>query len=654
MSGKTAVLRVVGVVPAGAPGLANAADTLQWSRARRRRPRRDSDDERTAVAKDEDASEGGYSWDDLVRRADEWRAEREAAARGGREADDDDAFSAPGRMVLANGVSVPGGGPTILEFLFTAMPRGAGADAVAQRPPDLPRGPAPLPGPPDVLPRAMAAFWTPLHVLVPLIHRTAFESAIRSSNGVVTGVAASIYRTPPLALMYAIAANGVRLVPTLDAHQRLAYAAACFERTRDLLLSRGRDDLESAQAIFLLMGLLYLAGAPGKTLPLLRRCVATAQALYLGLPTKRPSSAGEWLARDHVLRLRICVAWMDYATAYNTPGGTHAQGSYFYPHRLELPRSEAFYCHADPEEAFSMLQQMHPDPEVVEIPAHHGWDAAKAICHDLARAPFGGNASIMCLTMAFAFVRHIAVASRGTNNDTRMAALAMPALVDAMWSAFPADQLTSLRSGDPGPFLDHSNEWFPHPYHGFMAISALFFTEEHAFMSLSDGGFWSAAATRALRFASILKILLDRDPHLDSIAFFVLGPIFRAGTVLLSAVKSSGAALPGETSSEKAERKRRLRELRTGAQAVARALHGLNEIYGMAARQVDAAFARMMAEAGLSEASSSAIEVLSELASGAAESIIMDEEVPDKESAMWFADILMRDESAKSSSVVSR
>ncbi|KAI9009238.1 hypothetical protein DFJ74DRAFT_356651 [Hyaloraphidium curvatum] len=648
--GAAAVVRVVGVVPAGPPGLAGAADTLQWSRARRR-PKTGGVADAPA---DEDGDGRGYAWDALVRRADEWRAERVAAAREGR---DDDDGTLP-RMPLANGVSVPGGGPTILEFLFTAMPRGVGADAVALRPPDLPHGPRPLPGPPDVLPRALAAFWTHHYVVVPVIHRPAFEAAMRGS-GSTTGASrgtpelASIYRTRPMALMYAMAANAVRLVPTLDAAEKRAYAVACFERCRDLLLSRQTDDLESAQALFLLVGLLALAGVPGKTLPLLRRTVATAQALYLGLPRTRPKSAAEWIARELVLRLRLGAAMIDYGASYSS-GATQTMGSYFFPHGLELPRSEAYFFHAHPEEAFALLQQKHPDPEVVEIPAQHGWDGSKAICGNIARRAFRGNASIFSLILAYLFVRHVEISSRKTSErasgDSRLAALAMPALVDSLWDAFPPEYLGPLRAGDPGPLLADSSSVFAHPHHASVAVQFILMVEEHAFGPLIQAGFKSAAAARVLRFTSILEGLLDWDPNFATIPFFVIAAVFKGGTVLLGAAKTlSGPALPGETKSERAERKQRRRDLESGVRTVARALNGLAEHFGMAARAVDASFARLMREAGVSEASGSVVVVdeTSDLTAGP-DSTIEDEDVPGKDTAVFFADVLMREEAGKS------
>lgn len=208
---------------------------------------------------------------------------------------------------------------------------------------------------------ALEGYWNCFHVPTPIVHRKTFEAAFLAGDSSVYG------SRQPTALMYAMAANGVRFAdipgPVDDA--RLQISRHYCTIARDLVLSSyyGRagdavmSHLEAVQTIYLIYNyLLPEYGAPAAFV-LLQRGLEILLVLSGSLRGqqqvgfKTPQDHIEWVRNEMIVRLFIIFGLWDTSYAYLT--GRELLHDYFAT-RTALPCSEAIF-NLSSEEAFSYL-----------------------------------------------------------------------------------------------------------------------------------------------------------------------------------------------------------------------------------------------------------------------------------------------------------
>ncbi|KAI9000159.1 hypothetical protein DFJ74DRAFT_775721 [Hyaloraphidium curvatum] len=545
------MLLVEGAGPAAPPPLSPLSPSTPSSD--------DGDDDDAAVRE----------WAVLSQRAAEWNADREARGRFG-------------SLEL-------GTGPTMVDFLFSSLPRAESESIVAAIRPKISAGPfSALPGPAGMLQTAVEAFFRRGYEF-PCIHQPTFEAALKGDAGKRT----SVYRTPPLALLYALGAASGRALPNYSLPLRIAFTRACLERSRDLLLAKGADDLESAQALQYVLVALFLAGTPGRMFPLLRRCAATAQALVDALPPGLPPTPDDWVFKEMVLRLRLNICGMEVASAAH--GGSPILGNYFHPHEAELPCPEAYFIHEHPKEAHEMLIKRG----YVPLRARYGgrtWQDAAQTCATLIRAPFEGGSSL-AVWGAFNYIRYLKLrppeATAAPASASAAVAAGLCAVYEAGLRSLPPHPFAVFSRGDASPLLLSWPDHFPHPSlaRGMVQLAACL--EEELATALSAAGFRNAAAVRALRSASLLAAL--RDPGAakgPAVSHLVAGPAFRAGMLL---VRHAACPEPGDPVVKAVGK----RGLERAVGAVAGVLADVAAWYGLQAGGLAREFARAAAAQGV-------------------------------------------------------
>ncbi|KAI9014292.1 hypothetical protein DFJ74DRAFT_771294 [Hyaloraphidium curvatum] len=511
---------------------------------------------------------------------------------------------------------------TPLDWLLNRGVPLAGVVVPASPPPSLgPALPFPdlgpgAPTPQDLLFIAVRRFWSHTHRVLPFVHRGAFERAIKGSP------CQSFPRRRPLALLYAIAASGIRHVTDLTHRERLAVARWCSLRARDLLAAVApQGDLEAVLTATLMCKLLAIAGLPGKTLPLLKLSAVAAEKLFLRLPLEAPITAGEWIYREHVLRARIVVCGFDLGAAHYSARQTF--GRYFAPHTNEpVAAPENAFDHPDPEAGFAILRKLRDGHEPrISFPSTNEDDfapGATRLARDMADLAFSGASALHIIQLANYSRHHLLRMRRDAALDdlppSRDVGIVVASIPEVAASMLPHEIRIPFAQGNAAPFLDAWETMFlPHPRYSSSLVQMFLFAEFFSVESLLLLGFLRAARARSLRAASLLRCLLSRDPAFEGGTFAVVGACATMGTVLLDALNPAPAfsASGGFPSPEQphADREASPADLRLGARTFARALDLLGASYGLGARRVADAFLSSLHAAGVAEISANTGEI---------------------------------------------
>ncbi|KAI9034179.1 hypothetical protein DFJ74DRAFT_10101 [Hyaloraphidium curvatum] len=445
----------------------------------------------------------------------------------------------------------------------------------------------------DLLLPALAAFWRHAHPAFPLIHRASFERGFRGKS--------TVYGSrPPLALAYAAAALGARNLHGLGERQRLAYERFCCERARQLLLARDGDDIETLQALALLVAVLVVADLPARLFVVMRRCATSVERLYGNLPLEAPSTANRWIFRELVLRLRIYIGCFDVSVAYHSRKPSF--GSYFDGGVFPLPLGEAYFDNLDPYAAFRQLREDCSDGLPAVALGGREWGHVLSTVSSLASAPHSCRASILAYAHLASFARHLQARIPGRDPDggqarLRIAAAQLGSLADAKFASLPPAFGPALARGDPRPLL--RSPLFPSKAYAHSALQMLLMCESLAAEPLLAAGFRGAAASRCARYARILRHQLAHDPVLEHGNHILAAPAFFVGRVLLTERQELEGTRPYEMVEAATERMERLREVEEGVETVAKALEAYAAEFGLQPRKLAAKFAEEMHASGI-------------------------------------------------------
>lgn len=222
----------------------------------------------------------------------------------------------------------------------------------------------------DLMFLALAAYWSFAHVSQPFIHRGTFEAAF-SGDGQKSG---DYGPDPPLALLHAIAVNGLRFVelPGITDHDRLLLSRSWCGKARDFLASRYytknrmMSDLEAAQTLMLLFNRLVSEMIEPSPFIYVERCSEIMPRLirephsedFVGL--KPPDTHAEWIHVEQVIRLFIQFQAADYGYQYlidRRPLMDHFN-------RISIPAHDSLFDLPSSRDAFNALQLLHPTGNV--------------------------------------------------------------------------------------------------------------------------------------------------------------------------------------------------------------------------------------------------------------------------------------------------
>ncbi|KAI9031484.1 hypothetical protein DFJ74DRAFT_764546 [Hyaloraphidium curvatum] len=534
-----------------------------------------------------------------------------------------DADAAGQRVLRGTGAGPHGrrGSATPLDWLLSrGFPLGGMRSPDASPPPLSPAAvPRPLPSrpfpdlgpgaptPQAVLDAALGRFFAHTHPFLPLVHRASFEAATRGVP------CASFPSRKPAALLYALAAQGVRMVPELDRRKRLAVARWCSLKARDLLFALdARSDLEALLVAVMLCKLLAIAGLPGRMFALLQLAAQSAEGMVSRLPPGPPEDSGAWVRREHVLRARMITAAFDYGMAHYSNRPTF--GRYFGAggHADEpVAVAERYFDHANTEAAFAAVRASWGDQEPrLSFPTSYGDHppasrsaagddfaaAAVRVARDMAILAFGAGSALYLLHLDDYARHHLQRIRREAAEagcpPSRRDGIVVASLAEVALSALTPDVGGPFARGDPGPFLDAWHLIYPDEQYAVSMPILFLYGEFFAVETLVLLGFSRAAQARSLRAASLVRGLLRRDPGFENGSFTVVGACITMGTVLLDALRPGAASLPQEDGEDggRASREQIDAALRLGVRTFARALELLGRGYGLRARQASDAF----------------------------------------------------------------
>lgn len=481
----------------------------------------------------------------------------------------------------------------------------------------------------ELLQQAVQTYWTETHPMLPLLSKGVFERAISGSS--------QLYKERPLPLLYAIAANGIRHIWSVDAVARTAFMRSSIEKARDIILCRQTLDLSDLQALMLICNTLAVAGLGARIFPLLKRAALGAEALFFALDISQPpQTADDWIYREMVLRMRIALAGLDVSQAQYA--GLPPVGSYFHPHQCPLPCAELFFEEHDYEVGFSRIKAASATglPYFgisINFADSGGWGAVVKRVKAAVEATVCGYASVEAMFQMAVYMRSILIPilAAGNLDSARQDAALLASVADVPYSLFP--QLDK----DPN-ILFHSRESpFLQPITARVAAQSLLCMQGYAVDALIAGGFRNSAVQQSLRAAALIDAYMKDDPELAYCHFIVLTPVFTVGKLLLESISSELEPSPTRPGSPRfVKRGETIKAIRVCAKCLD--LLGLN--WGMQARRLAQAFDKLMTLAGiLPENASSSLGRRSEELS---EVEVVAEEGPEEGRSVFFIDQVLK------------
>lgn len=536
------------------------------------------------------ADSDGADWQALVRQAAEWQIRSAESSE-----DDDDEEE---QAVVPAKRQLPFEAP-LLDYLISSNakdwrssfpPVHAARLAVSLVNPRVSFDPAPGSGGEfaDYLYPALESFWQHTHPLFSMAHRPTVEKAWRHSS--------RLYKVKPLALLWAMAADGARTCLKFSEHQRMSYMRHCVGKVRDMLLARPvLNDLGTMQAMITLIQIVVVAGTPAQLFPLLRRAAEGAEMLYRGVAAFPPKSADQWIYREQVLRLRIVIAAMDVAQSHNS--GRPTLGNYFFPHQHPLPCSENIFEREDLEQAFLDWKKSHEGGKepTVDFSFTRNWAHVSEVAQLLCDTVFSGKTSILCLMHAATYMRNLLIplTRSDAGEGARYDAVFLASVSDAPYRSF-ADLARRPDTLFSSPTLS-----FAFPQQRNTAAAFILCMQGHAVEVLALTGFRNSAVDKAVRAVGLAAALLKDDPMMMYGHLILLAPTFTIGKVLLETAKHLRSQEPnGNVSTPNFAPDQRAVE--SGVRTCARILDMLGKNYAMQAKKLAEAFHGLMLAAGLS------------------------------------------------------
>lgn len=364
----------------------------------------------------------------------------------------------------------------------------------------LPPVPAPAPAPRpavgpttsglvdvEILLPCVSAFWSYSYFYTPIVHRPSFEDAFANP-----GPSPIFGQRKPLALLYAMAAIGLRYVPSsalsVSESEKAHLGDVLSSRAKAMLLSDyfagatgGNRTITAIEALSTLKFLVNETLSEGKAdesaVLVERGCTILAE--LLPLTRVDPKDPVEWLNRELVLRNAIEFTAFDFSRAVLS--STDPQLASMVAGPLPLPVHETLFA-MPAAEAFALL---YIHKQSTDMPAKMDWSALKEwpmnsekvqrVVEETTAPMFDGRASVFCcwhVHSAIMFVRArlkvfaknkgldvLAIAGQDTELDDaneaeyrRGAAIAHD-MVRAFYNTMPAEIGAGLGQGNPAPLF---------------------------------------------------------------------------------------------------------------------------------------------------------------------------------------------------------
>lgn len=461
--------------------------------------------------------------------------------------------------------------------------------------------PMPLPNAiadlPDILLPSVAAYWNFLHASSTVVHRPIFERAFLENRTPIYGNGA------PLALLYALAANGTRLTPMpgLTDEQRIRCARMYADRSKELVSAyysqpegqNAMTDIEALQTMLVLYDYFVPAGFAVAMFPFLERLADLAVNVCLDKATggavvglaREPEDALEWVVAEMKTRAWLMTSLMDVATA--TIAKREPLHQYF-RHKLYLPAHELFYDMNSWEDAFDLLFRAPDKPErtLVDFSVLSALevdpDLRAQVLKDVISPTFRHAATYGTLGVvnncmrdlrnrirAFAMANGIAplaLISKDSSQDTpserayRMHVSHMDNLVADIYAAMPPEFGPDLAKGSGTSFFKLWPTYFSDRgyAHAFMASCVMVqaFTLENvmsgdpstASAEIFSSPFFVRVLESAIIIVRLLRAQLEDDPGLSLLPYSIVYTVLRVGYLFLAAVRVSQNA--GQNSAE--------------------------------------------------------------------------------------------------------
>lgn len=508
----------------------------------------------------------------------------------------------------------------------------------------------PLPSPDDLplLALAMEGYWACFHVGVPIIHRWTFEEAFLVEEHPVFG-------RPPTALLYAMAANGVRrshLPPSQDAISLGHHFSA---KAKDLLVEQfyNSQTMTSFEAVHV-MTLLYIYLTAEKVAPmafpmlerltdeLLKLCRdPDGSGRFIGFV--EPADHREWIRTDMLLRLFLHLANLD--SSYTYLQNRDPLFDYF-ARPIALPCHESFFSSIS-REAFARLKQRGlaswatVDLSGVSLDPTNLPSSIQGIA-DIVSPVFDQRASSMAIMHVLSLFRDL---SRKTKNfakeqgiaplelacKPKLAEVETPAeqsyrtivsvfhsLIECVTTAMPQEVGEALNTGNPAPLLRKGGQYTSDPRYAHALISsyismraleldswlpAKLDTTSPALLAFFDSAPFLTTLEAAIVATRLMESQLQADPQLRYQRTFGFISALRIGGLHVAIVKMA------------AEGKSQMHEAIQGAKQDAKIaatwLNTMGYIYRPLGMELAESFRKLLVEASIVQENPAAILAMS-------------------------------------------
>lgn len=445
----------------------------------------------------------------------------------------------------------------------------------------------------ELVSRCVDTYFERVHFAVPYIHRDSFLRAIggtTTTNGVYSWQPGmTIYgHTTPHALMYAIAATGLRFVKVRDIseHEWVGLGAAMCRKSVDLLSANlfSYPDLatapmtliEAAQALMVLNQFALGEGNTPAFSELLQRCGVVLSRLcfnpdgsFIGSTGDVPQSHIAWIHRELCSRLWIFSLSMNYATInYQMP----IEPMFDYLARpFPLPSADLLFEMPALSDQKFRNWQLAPgelDRVVLDLSSLLTWPSNRAkilpLVNTIITSIFAQQAGWVSAYVIHTSIQTLRVRMRKFAEERSMDvskiacqdpaqdnpfesmyrdfAQLSEAIIADVYSAMPIVFGRDLREGQVDSFFRHANPYFPDPRHAASFLGLLSTIEcnkieswvhgppakETSIQFFSSPAFASALES-AVRFVKILDALLKLGTSRDVTHWWAVAGTLRVG-----------------------------------------------------------------------------------------------------------------------------
>lgn len=510
----------------------------------------------------------------------------------------------------------------------------------------------------------IAAYWNDYHPMVPMIHRTTFETAF-----VPGGFGHEIYGPwQPMALLYGMAAIGVRTVRGLGLSdsERLRCSRDFCEAAKHLLLSgyfgqtptttanHAATDIEVAQTIFMVIQVLLPIGMASKCGDLLRLGCQLLRKMCLAPSTlndlkpevdddRIPTNALQWVRSELVVRLWVMFASLDSPFAYHSDREPLLE--WFSDVKCRLPCHESFFDDPTPEVGMIRLVQQHmssaggqwkpPMVDTAKFLERRDAVVGRQLARQFVEPVFDHRAGLFAIAHFYSFLRYLRgllktyarlhaietlpIMTQPPEQDlpAQSAYRARVELFEVLtveyFKAMPEHVGFDLAMGDASKYFSCWPNYFAAKLHAQMVVNftlcILNFDVEH-FMQGDPGAadpelFQSAAFGKILEsgitFVRLLESQMKEDPDMRSAHYLTATESFRIGGLNIAAVSLlRGECISNGMPADQVNKTIDASGFAYDLRVLLRHVEGIGKNFGIVAKRVAGNFKKAVEAAGVS------------------------------------------------------